>query len=675
MRGIVKLIGQVSVIVAEPARFSRWLKWSRSGDDSLELEDVFRLALSAVEMTDTRIEPMDYEEKRRYHLLDYVKMLDVKFGRDEPLHSEFESYTSWSLRDNVNEYQSDLAVVGYVPEHFKIHEHIRRYMKDHVKSPDLLNLEARCKLLDDVCSGMSKMSGEDFGLFFQYCFYLTRNHDFVSVLSVFVRDNATANNSSSSEVEATLLKLDEWTKAQNFCDGKVCIVLTAPFTAKLCISSNISQQSPSSDVIDYSAVGRIVKHMCDRIGSFFPFREVELSKVNFSDCQFPLSEIRGDAMKFVTRITFNDCTFKDGIFALHPKDDKDIVENAVKVAFSHCGLKNISDPSRLLRDIEALQIYDFAFNDIPKATLHMKNLRILDIRNGSLIGIPPEIRKLEHLQVLILSDCKFGRMPTQKKVSDEKSEGVVTEDATESLKIMNNIFQLKMLEVLVLDRSGLCVEDKRNFRLKHLKYLSMRECNLSKFPSFVYLPFKDNWLASCVRSVFFCFKSNTTMCLPELEMLDVSSNKIENSSNYTLPSKCEIKIAKLLATNNNLTSIPDWIFNMKDHLGYLNLSYNKIRAIPSFIGDMRMLRVLNLNCNEIDCIPRRAIPVDALVILKLAKNPITSVPPNMWESKTLEALEISHDQLDPALDEVKSRFGTGVLRQQLYHRRSVYLRE
>ncbi|KAM6265975.1 leucine-rich repeat-containing protein 27 isoform 2-T2 [Porphyrio hochstetteri] len=105
--------------------------------------------------------------------------------------------------------------------------------------------------------------------------------------------------------------------------------------------------------------------------------------------------------------------------------------------------------------------------------------------------------------------------------------------------------------------------------------------------------------------------------------LDISRRNIKHLTEeiYRLPN---IKYFHL--EGNVISTIPEDLFQKLPHLVWLDLRYNKIKALPSGIGYHRQLKTLLLE-----------------------RNPIKELPPELGEMPPVEKLNLS-DLLQPGLD-------------------------
>ncbi len=98
---------------------------------------------------------------------------------------------------------------------------------------------------------------------------------------------------------------------------------------------------------------------------------------------------------------------------------------------------------------------------------------------------------------------------------------------------------------------------------------------------------------------------------------------------------------KLDLSNQNLSKVPDHVFNMTN-LEELNISNNKITgAIQSQINQLKNLKVLNAGNNQMTGVPAEVGQLSNLEVLDLSNNQLTGLPNELGNLKNLKAFNIS----------------------------------
>ncbi len=94
-------------------------------------------------------------------------------------------------------------------------------------------------------------------------------------------------------------------------------------------------------------------------------------------------------------------------------------------------------------------------------------------------------------------------------------------------------------------------------------------------------------------------------------------------------------------SNQGLTKVPEYIFNMTN-LQELNISNNQLTgAIQSQIGQLKKLKVLNASNNLMTGVPAEVGQLTNLQILDLSNNQLTGLPNELANLKNLKIFNIS----------------------------------
>lgn len=126
----------------------------------------------------------------------------------------------------------------------------------------------------------------------------------------------------------------------------------------------------------------------------------------------------------------------------------------------------------------------------------------------------------------------------------------------------------------------------------------------------------------------------------QIQITPVQNTPVDNgtSTQTTPPVKTN---AKLDLSNQQLTKVPDYVFNMTS-LEELNLSNNLLTgAIQSQIGQLKKLKVLNASNNMMTGVPAEVGQLSNLQILDLSNNQLTGLPNEIGNLKNLKTFNIS----------------------------------
>ncbi|MGD9202753.1 MAG: leucine-rich repeat domain-containing protein [Chitinispirillia bacterium] len=97
-------------------------------------------------------------------------------------------------------------------------------------------------------------------------------------------------------------------------------------------------------------------------------------------------------------------------------------------------------------------------------------------------------------------------------------------------------------------------------------------------------------------------------------------------------------------TNNNLTSLPSEIWNLKT-LTYLQLNNNNLTELPSMIINLNRLKIFELRNNKLKELPEEIKDLTKLTWFVLSGNQLTSLPTGIGNLTKLELFTIDHNKL------------------------------
>ena len=99
-------------------------------------------------------------------------------------------------------------------------------------------------------------------------------------------------------------------------------------------------------------------------------------------------------------------------------------------------------------------------------------------------------------------------------------------------------------------------------------------------------------------------------------------------------------------SHKNFNILDDALFDKKEKLNTLIVSYNRIKYIPPAIANLSRLTTLHASCNELcELCPEIGLCV-RLKVLKLNGNKIKSVPKEIGELINLEELYLSENEIE-----------------------------
>ncbi|UOB16143.1 leucine-rich repeat domain-containing protein [Abyssalbus ytuae] len=220
-----------------------------------------------------------------------------------------------------------------------------------------------------------------------------------------------------------------------------------------------------------------------------------------------------------------------------------------------------------------------------------QNVIELHLSNYRINIIPPEIKFLKELNILVLDDNNLLTLPSQ-------------------------IEYLQKLTKLSIRHNKLNVLPKQMGELVNLVSLSLGYNKLIEVPSEI-------------------------QKLINLQRLDLSNNILVN-----IPSEIGglQNLRELFLFENKLAFVPAEISLLKQ-LEYLFLGNNNLKEIPLQIGELHHLKELYLNNNELLSIPSQTGNIKNLQYLHLGNNKLSTIPPEIGNLSYLEFLHLDHNEL------------------------------
>ncbi|XP_068132780.1 leucine-rich repeat-containing G-protein coupled receptor 5 [Hyperolius riggenbachi] len=370
---------------------------------------------------------------------------------------------------------------------------------------------------------------------------------------------------------------------------------------------------------------------------------------------------------------------------------------SIFTSYLDLSMNNITKfPSNALHNLHYLEELRLAGNDltyIPKGAFSgLSNLKVLMLQNNQLKQVPSEaFHNLYNLQSLRLDANHISYVPPNSFTGllslrhlwlDDNALTEIPVRALESLSalqamtlalnkihhIPDHAFRnLSSLVVLHLHNNRIYSLGKKCFDGLHsLETLDLNYNNLDEFPAAIKtlrilkeLGFHSNNIRSIPEHAFIGNPSLITIHfydnpiqhvgrsafqhLPELRTLILNgASQITEFPDLTGTTSLE----SLTLTGAQLVSLPGGICDLLPNLQMLDLSYNRIKDLPSFSGCQRLQKI-DLRHNEIGEI--RSSTFQQLIVLRsldLAWNKITYIHPTSFSSlPSLIKLDLSSNQL------------------------------
>ncbi|KAL3652894.1 hypothetical protein CASFOL_002575 [Castilleja foliolosa] len=256
---------------------------------------------------------------------------------------------------------------------------------------------------------------------------------------------------------------------------------------------------------------------------------------------------------------------------------------------------------------------------VDSSLLELKYLSYLDLSGNDFrwSPIPSFLGSMKHLQYLNLPYANFA--------------GVVPHQ-------LGNLSSLHTLDLggisYIVNSKSLIVDDLTwAINLRSLEYLDMSYVNLSAtkdplkvlnmLPSLVELSLSNCGLNNTNLALTTSYWANFTLFINNLQHLDLSHNSFGKNFSFGFL--------------HNMTS-----------LSFLDISFNNLHdSIPSFVGDLRVLRVLRLNNNNLfGSIPSTFGNLKELQVLNLGANILSGpIPSTFGNLRELTFLNLGSNKL------------------------------
>lgn len=124
--------------------------------------------------------------------------------------------------------------------------------------------------------------------------------------------------------------------------------------------------------------------------------------------------------------------------------------------------------------------------------------------------------------------------------------------------------------------------------------------------------------------------------MTNLVALDIGHNYLDQ-----LPDLRRLtNLTDLASASNNLTEVPQYIFNTLTNLESLELTLNKLKEIPPSITKLRNLTSLRMAYNALTDLPDMETMTN-LEVISMGGNPLQKMPINLLKLTGLERLDIS----------------------------------
>ncbi|XP_058111866.1 receptor-like protein 7 [Magnolia sinica] len=404
-------------------------------------------------------------------------------------------------------------------------------------------------------------------------------------------------------------------------------------------------------------------------------------------------------LKFLTQLDFSNCNLSGSL----PSS----LLNLTKLQYLYLSSNKLSGPipSSYGNELLNLKVISLANNllngTIPSSLLSLPSLQRLGLTGNQLSGQLGEFHNASssQLEFLYLSSNKLQGMIPRYIFQLIKLEDLDISSNNFSGVVELGLFQnLKNLYSLDLSDNNLSVQygsgNSTFVSIPQFQFLLLRSCNISTFPNFLrnqeqlwQLDLSNNKISGEIpkwiweigngslnylnlsHNVLRGIEPSPHLSLSDLSILDISSNKLEDSLPIPPPS-----ILFFSVSNNSLGGeIPRSVCNATS-LAVLDLSHNQfIGRIPPCLGEIGdSLSVLNLQGNAFNGTLLQTFKEGCNIqTLDLSGNQLEGqVPRSLANCKMLEVLNLANSQIHdtfPLWLEALSQLRVLVLRSNQFH--------
>lgn len=358
--------------------------------------------------------------------------------------------------------------------------------------------------------------------------------------------------------------------------------------------------------------------------------------------------------------------------------------NLTELVISHNNLSSLPADVRHFKNLTALSLYNNQFSHFPSEITEIPNLKKLDISNNSISNLPDEIDRLNNLTKLDLSGNRLTRLNiklellanlTELDISRNQFNHVPLEIANllnltkldlsknqisnlpveigqlanlTELRLSENLLsslpasmeQLTKLTILYLADNQFSALPNEIVKLINLSELSLSKNQLSDLPLEIrqLINLKELYLYENL------FKSipNAIVNITSLTILNIAKNLLT-----TLPSEIShlTNLTELYLGENRIKKIPTEVINQLVNLKTLNLSFNRLSAIPSEIKKLTNLSTLSLDGNKIVTLPDEITNLTSLTSLSVSRNMLSTLPTEIGKLTNLVIFDVSVNRL------------------------------
>ncbi|MFX1499694.1 MAG: hypothetical protein ACFFDH_01875 [Promethearchaeota archaeon] len=325
-----------------------------------------------------------------------------------------------------------------------------------------------------------------------------------------------------------------------------------------------------------------------------------------------------------------------------------ILKSAIETSYKN-DYRGLPETFGNLKSLKYLDLRDITLRQgfFPESFGNLKSLQFLDLREShALSEFPDSFGGLKFLENLYISgwgpeSISFTEIPESFGSLDLLKELTIL--GAKKLKYLpETIGNLKNLEKIIMENSGIKILPESIGNLKALKSLTSIKGSLTKLPdsikkltSLETLNLSANQLEILPESIGDVHSlKNINLSENKLSKLPESFGNLKNLQSLNLNLNKDIK--KLPDSFGNLNSLKNLYFS-----GNINM-FNNLETLPESFGDLEYLQQLYLNNNNLIELPRTFNNLKSLQILSLGNNKsLSSLPESFDNLSKLMTLDLS----------------------------------
>uniref|UniRef100_A0A3B4A3C4 Uncharacterized protein n=1 Tax=Periophthalmus magnuspinnatus TaxID=409849 RepID=A0A3B4A3C4_9GOBI len=316
-----------------------------------------------------------------------------------------------------------------------------------------------------------------------------------------------------------------------------------------------------------------------------------------------------------------------------------------------------------------LELHLPMLSGLPDTVFELSEVQALKLEQVKNVTFPPSVAKLDSLQELSLIYCPAKlQLPAMNFFKEHLKVLRLAFESVEELPLW--MYSLHDLEELHLNgplsneaSRGSGLESLRD--LKSLRVLNLR-CNLTKIPTSVTdvalqlqrLSINNEGgklqALSILKKLSSLVSLELVSCgleripsaifsLSNLQELDLKENRLTTVEEILSLQHCQ-RLTTLRLWHNKITYIPDHIAKLHS-LEVLDISWNKIRKLPSRLFYCTKLRHLDVSHNLLTSLPSEVGILQSLQFFSAASNSLENLPEELFMCKRLRTLAVASNCL------------------------------